>query len=376
MTTQIIIKVPADIGMPGETVATRLRKLAETDGSVTSEKPRDFRLPLGQSRTLDVAPGRYVVETSWRTGDITYEDCLAAPDTQVHVEVYSSPRRRAAKVSDRDFTRASAGGMLGRPSPALDEHSCSVFDSAGVSDSWAFVCDRHQLEQRSSLSAEHQPARRSNDLNLRPRDSARNWVMFWGADSWMVSSLPIDNLAGNAFAILRSSPDSLPFVTVSDAETSVLADMLPSGNSEAAHRYAIGAAEELSLEMIEMMAEHRPLELCAYGYAECENFHDDKWPKALSRAMRHQGWLPDITVILGWRALMQSRTESELDEAGRLLETAVSAGVPFYSRGVRLLSEALLLISDLRSEHACSASRVKAVAAKTVRTEAFTSVRL
>lgn len=375
MTSHLTIKLSDGSGQPGEKVAARLRRIATLDGVLVHGEEANFRLAMGSSREMELPPGRYVVETSWRSGEIVSSDCVVYPDHVSHLDLQPVRKKRVPRPSDRDFTRASAGGMFNRSSPALDEHAYSVF--ASVDDSWSFVCDRHLIERHSTLSAEHQPALRSTDLTLRPMASAgRNWVMYWGLNDWMVSSLPFDCFAGGETVVLRSEPEALPFVAGIDTDAAIIADMLPSGNSDLAHRYAAGASADLSPDTVDEMVALRPLEVCAFAYAECENFEDDRWLRILAHTDIHSSWLPDISVILGWRGLMQARSDEDLIKAGELLERAVQVGVPYYSRGVKLLSEGLTLLSEMRTEHLKSAQRVKSVAAKTVATEAFTSVRV
>jgi phosphosulfolactate synthase (CoM biosynthesis protein A) len=72
---------------------------------------------------------------------------------------------------------------------------------------------------------------------------------------------------------------------------------------------------------------------------------------------------------------MQSRNQEQRQAASTVLEKAVDAGVPYYAMGVRLLSEALGIVSEESERMGKAARLVQAVALRTVATEAFTTVR-
>ncbi len=192
-------------------------------------------------------------------------------------------------------------------------------------------------------------------------------------NSWAVSSLPPSS---RDEVVLRSDPVELPYIAASDPDLGVMTDLLPAGNTEAAHRYASVAYAHARNHHLEHMLLHQPLALCAFAYAEYETFNASEWTKALEAAATPYGDIPDIFVLLGWRMLMAARSEDDWCKAGSLFERAVQVGVPFYSLGVRLLAEGLTMIAPSFPGHERSATLVRSVAARIVPTEAFTTVRL
>jgi hypothetical protein len=242
------------------------------------------------------------------------------------------------------------------------------------SDSWSFLCDRDRLSHQSNLSTSTLPAPRDENFTLSPRDAnERNWVKYWADDGWTVSSLPFDDFQDES-CILRSAPEGVPFIAGSDPDIASMVDLLPAGNSEAMRRYAAVSFAECSLVAKEKMISSLPLGLCAFAYAEYDNFDSAPWISLLPHMKLHAEWLPDISVILGWRCLMRAQSQEDWNKATKLLDTAVSVGVPYYALGVKLLAEALTLTASRGEHQGRGAQKVRAVAARTIATEAFTTV--
>jgi hypothetical protein len=353
-------------------VSTRVRFIADVNGEFVDEWQRDFRLSAGDSHAIEVNAGHYSVEAFWRNGRSASYSCFVPQDGSGNVVLVSPSYTRVPRSPERDFSRPSAGGMSrrGKGAPPAFE----VFVSDDNTDSWSFLCDRDRLSHQSNLSTSTLPAPRDVNFTLSPRDAKeRNWVKYWADDEWTVSSLPFDDYQEES-CILRSAPEGVPFIASSDPDIASMVDLLPAGNSEAMRRYAAVSFGECSPAAIETMISSRPLGLCAFAYAEYDNFDNANWIGLLPHMKRHAGWLPDISVILGWRCLMRAQSQDDWNNAKNLLDSAVSVGVPYYALGVKLLAEAFTL-TESRAEHQGSdAQKVRAVAAKTIASEAFTTV--
>jgi hypothetical protein len=252
----------------------------------------------------------------------------------------------------------------------------SVFASETPEATWKLLCDHNEIERRTSITPEHRPVRRAEDLSVPfSKGLKRSWVVYWACDHWSVSSLPAAETEKRA-TVLRSNPDGVPFVGVVDPDMGVMTDLLPAGNAEAARRYASSTYRDIFGKRLDEMIASRPLEICAFAYAEYEKLSDNPWTEALAVVAKCHPWLPDAFIILGWRALMTAKSGDDWNTAGELFESAVRNGVPYYNFGVRLLSEGLSLLATELPRHKASAKLVCSVSARTVRSEAFTTVSL
>ncbi len=353
-------------------VATRVRFIADINGEFVDEWQRDFRLSAGDSHAIEVTAGHYSVEAFWRNGRSASYSCFVPQDGSGSVVLVSPSYTRVSKSLERDFSRPSAGGMSRRGKGVPP--SFEVFVSDDKSDSWSFLCDQERLSYQSNLSTSSLPAPRDENVTLSARDGKeRNWVKYWADDEWTVSSLPFDDHQDER-CILRSAPEGVPFIASSDPDIASMVDLLPAGNSEAMRRYAAVSFDECSQAAKEKMISSRPLGLCAFAYAEYDNFDSAPWISLLPHMKRHTEWLPDISVILGWRCLMRAQSREDWNKATKLLDTAVSVGVPYYALGVKLLAEAFTLTAGRAEHQGPDAQKVRAVAAKTIATEAFTTV--
>lgn len=369
--TSLSIKFNAGHGE--DRVPARLRRI-DIDGGQEDDWFQDLRIAPEETTTLDIDPGHYVVEAFWRDGRLTTQQCLIGSSSSELVLV-PPLRRREPKPFDRDFSQPSAGGMSWSSRRSTGGHLPSVFMSN--IKTWSLLCDPKRIERESQVTTtEHLPVRRQQDLQLSSdSQTSRNWVVYWASDAWALSSLPFTG-AKDEEVTLRADPHQLPFIKASDPDMGVMTDMLPAGNSEAAHRYASVAYTHAQSHDLERIISMRPLELCAFAYAEYESFAEGSWTKALSSAAERHGSISDISVLVGWRMLMTAKDQDDWKAAGRLFEKAVQIGVPYFSLGVRLLAEGLTMIAPSLPDHEQSAGLVRSVAARVVPTEAFTTVRL
>ncbi|QFY62809.1 hypothetical protein FZ934_20870 (plasmid) [Rhizobium grahamii] len=364
-------------GERADRVSAQIRKVAELDGEPSGEWRDEFRLRMGDFKQLHLGAGHYVVDAMWRNGKSTSYRCVVQSDRDTQLNLRAPSLRRESTTSDRDFSRPSAGGMTRRATASAYVKTYDVFAADDAADTWSFVTDQERIAGQTTLSSQTPPLERSKDLRLENIFSAeRHWIKYWTDDGWTVSSLPFDPGIADETCILRSAPAGVPFVIMADPDAAVMADLLPAGNSDAMRRYAAATFDELSEADRLQLARTRPLEVCAFAYAEHENFHQEKWVTMLGNMPSHQKWLSDISVILGWRRLMVARNREEWSYACQTLISAVEVGVPYYSMGVKLLSDAFAMLAGMEGDNYSNyAEKTRSVAARAVPTEAFTTVR-
>lgn len=367
--TSLSIKFSAVHGE--DRVAARVRRI-DIDGDYGDDWFRDLRIAPDEATTLEIDPGHYVFEAFWRDGRLTTQQCVIGTSSSELVLV-PPRRRREPKPSDRDFSRPSAGGMFlsSRSSTGANPHTVFRSDL----ETWTLLSDTQRIESESKMTNEHIPVRRQQDVKIQSDIcGARHWVVYCAADAWMLSSLPFTG-AGNEGVTLRVDPQELPFIKASDPDLGMMTDMLPAGNAEAAHRYASVAYTHAQSNDLRHIISTRPLELCAFAYAEHDLFAESAWTTALASSEDWHGLISDISVLKGWRLLMTAKGTDDWRRAGMLFERAVETGVPYYSLGVKLLAEGLTMIASSMPEHDRSAELVRAVASRVIPSEAFTTVR-
>ena len=346
-------------------------------GNETHDLARDIRVSAGHSRTVKAEPGHYLLEACWRDGDVTTYRCFVQALKISELLLTGPKRQRRTQAAARDFSLPSAGGMfrgLGRTVPPGELYA--VFSSEQAEATWTLLQDHAEIKRRAPISVEGRPLNRSEDVTLHlGQGTARSWLVYWARDHWSVSSLP-PAASKEKHTVLRSNPDGLPFVAAIDPDLRMMTDMLSGGNAEAARRYASATYADLSRDDIQEMISVRPLAICAFAYADYENYSELSWASSLETLAERHPWISDVCIILGWRTLMTAKDDRDWKTAGDLFERAVEIGVPYYSLGIRLLAEGLTMLLPAASRHKAAAKVVCSVAAKTVRSEAFTTVSL
>jgi hypothetical protein len=357
-------------------VSARLRRLSDVGGGAVDDKSLDMRLAGNRPKTIRAEPGYYLLEAYWRNGRLTTHQCFVNPTGITKFVIAAPSKQRRSQAAVRDFSQPSAGGMFRTSSRNVEDgNAYAVFSSMPAVPTWDLLCSTEEIGQKSFVISEHRPIRRSVDISMHPAKGAeRSWVLYWAREHWSVCSLP--TVGGAKSMVLRSNPKGVPFVSVSDPDVSVMTDLLPAGNAEAARRYAFSMFKDMTKDDLDRMVLALPLAVCAFAYAEHENSSDLLWTKAIENMAEHQPLIPDISIILGWRTLVTAKNQDGWMAAGDLFERAVAAGVPYFSLGVRLLAEGLTMLTAEHPRHGTSAKLVRSVAARTVRSEAFTTVSL
>jgi hypothetical protein len=366
----LLIHLEASSQSDQERATARVRRVSDIDGTPDDSDGIDVLVRAGEDLLLEVDQGYFVIDVRWRNGKSSrFSSSVSGPDVR-RIELIAPAFVRRTIAQARDFTRPSAGGM----SSAAQTHE--VFASDNHLDTWQFVCDRHRIEQQSQLPLASVGVERGEDIKLcAETPDERNWVEYWGGDGWAIASMPFSPRPELDACLLRSAPEGVPFVGTTNPETAVMVDLIPAGNTESMRTYARKSYETLSMPYKEDLVRSRPIEVCAFAYAEYDCFDSAPWIDLLAQIENHANWLPDLSVILGWRLVMQARSDEDVTTARRLLELGVRAGVPYYAMGVRLLLEALEILSAETDEFAQAEKMVEAVALRTVPTEAFTTVR-
>ncbi len=369
MKGKLLVHLEAASHLDKGRAAARVWRVADIDGTPLENDATELLVRAGEDSALEVDLGYFVIDIRWRNGKASRYNCNVLSAVAQKVKV-TAPAVGKSHNSVRDFTKPSAGGMFG----STQTHE--VFVSDDRLDTWRFVCDRQRIEQQSQLPLTSLGFQRDQDIELSAgsRDE-RNWVEYWGGDGWAIASLPFSPSRDPDVCVLRSAPEGVPFMATTNPETAVMVDLIPAGNSESMRQYARSTYDELPVAQREALVQSNPIEACAFAYAEHDCFDSSRWIDLLAKAEGHANWLPDLSVILGWRLIMQSQSVEDKARARGMLESAMSAGVPFYAMGLKLLSEALAVLSGDDRDVATAEKMVRAVAMRTVATEAFTTVR-
>ena len=143
-----------------------------------------------------------------------------------------------------------------------------------------------------------------------------------------------------------SGPDFDPInviVELEDRSTEALIGYLNRGLTEQARRIGVdlikGVREPGSLL-------EKPSLWCVIGYYLLTMPNSDSWTSWLQSrelVMREYRWYPDFAVILAWHALRYGQTDWEA--ARKYLLKAEYAGLPVFTRGLRLLYDGLDLLA-------------------------------
>jgi hypothetical protein len=106
----------------------------------------------------------------------------------------------------------------------------------------------------------------------------------------------------------------------------------------------------------------------------------DKWHQWVENLMTSFPWLPDGAILHAWLKLSYGNKDNDLILARRSLLEAYRRGLPFYSKGVRMLMDGLILFAndadhkDVEIENALKV--IRKIAMNTNMRQPFTTVSL
>ena len=371
------LTVSFERGSGADRLSARIRRIANADGIVTDDCAIDLRLLDERPRTIEAEAGKYYIEACWRDGSTTRQLCSVGSSGVSEVLLRVPKKRRRIQSAVRDFSQPSAGGMFRKSSRSQSSGPpYKVLSLDEGSSTWTALCTRSEIRTKAGLLSDARPPDRGKDLPVQHIEKGdRNWLVYWAADGWFLSSLPIHG-GETGHALLRSGPDGLPFVAVEEPEMGMMADMLAIGDAEAARRYAAATYADYSSEEPDGRSIKSPLAICAFAYAVRDDFSDHSWVSSLEPMVGLSQRFPDVSVILWWHALVTAQSDQGWTIAGELFEQAVKSGVPYYSLGIRLLAEGLTMLAAEKAAHEQSAKLVRSLAARTVPSETFTTVKL
>lgn len=322
----------------------RVTRVADIAGKFIDEQPhRDRRMGYGDEWTLDAEPGHYKIDVYWRSGRGTYHNASIFEDAATVAEV--GPR----SPSERSCGIATHGAGIAPPEYDLVTAPADL-------DSWSFVLEPALVRERAVLA--------SDGLVGRP------WAAYLHRDTPVIASWPAARTdpAARSAAFLRPAGARIPRLGLPDdnPDVVVMADLISAGSSAAEARY-LGT---FSPEVVGELFETRPLHFLAFAFAEAEKPFGEGIA-AQVRPSRHDEWLPDMIVIQAWCRLHYS-----LEAAAELFERAMAIGVPYYSRGLDLLTRGLMTLEDTFPKLEKSARTARRLSARVVPSETFTTVRL
>jgi hypothetical protein len=358
--SQLTVEFPTSPWGDDDRVALRWERIADADAKPVDGDDGKGHLVRGALLALDVRPGYHVVEASWRNGRLTRHQTYIDPDERAVITIHPGIIKGSADKSGS----------------TVDGIGHAVVRSPNGPESWRYLEYMNRTRCDIDESAEGLLGSRVSDQNfMQTDDTGRSWVAYRNGNDILLASLPF--MAGSdhgASAVLRARPAGLPNLGLFGGDDAVMSDLLLSGNSLAEQCFA-AATLAVSGSLPTMALRERPLPFCAYVFPALDTNGDARL-SALETADIDPRWPPDLLIVLGWSKLFISRNGERIGESLHLLRIAVEAGVPFYSRSVRLLHEALSVLSQMTKVDEELVSLASRMAHRTIPTETFTTVRV
>lgn len=339
--------------------AVRLIHIADLHGNEFEEpRSQDFRLGVA-GMVIEVETGFYVIRAYWRTGSATFTTTRIDEDGSFSVEL--APRK-SSWARTQDVATQLPSQVLGRQL------------ALPTSDEWSFLLDSGPVRGESTFVIVQEPGGAAA-ITRRHSGQQRGWLAYRNGERPVMASLPLGPISDDEEdkVVLRPFYDNLPRLGLSEErpDIAVMCDMLSGGNSENEMLY-LGT---FGKQEIDELLEARPLHYVAYVLANTHSHNGDilqDFPIS-----RHEEWLPDLLIVRAWYQLFYGRDGvRSWDIAASLFEQSVKVGVPYFSRSVKFLSEGCSLLRDAYPGLEETRRLAWRLAARTLPTETFTTVRL
>lgn len=357
--SQLIVKFPASPWGEDDRVMFKWFRVADLESNLLHEEQKDGYLACGESLSLDAEPGIYLVDVTWRSGRFSRHQVTVWTSNPGTVEICPSTDDKKAR------------GAAARKGP-----SHAVVRSQHGPESWRYLEYKNKLRSDISEASGGQIAHRIFDQTLAHSgdDSKRDWLVYKNDHKLFMAALPFAAGSGHGTsAVLRSHPEGLPYLAFSGGDDSVMGDLLRSGNSGSEQAFARVTLSSSKRSPEQHLLED-PLSFCAYVFPALDVA--DARLAVLESADMDPRWPPDLFIALGWRKVFAARTKQEHADALHLIKVGVDAGVPYYSRSVRLLSEAVHVLEDLTEVEPDLVSLVNHLCHRINPDETFTTISI
>ncbi|MCP1469026.1 hypothetical protein J3E64_000697 [Sphingobium sp. OAS761] len=200
-----------------------------------------------------------------------------------------------------------------------------------------------------------------------------------------VASLPLPWLCAASGTLSQATllvdpartDDAATRVAVDDAAMAGLLSFLDRGQANAAGPMLEMLERDDVIERV-IRDGQNSLAACAAAYvglAVYDPYEREIWDARLYDCMMRYPHVPDAAIVHARRAILRPQNSDDNGEAAEALRRACAAGIPYFSAGVPLLQEMLLLLSPDFPDLAPLAARAAQLAARTDLGQAFTVLR-
>jgi len=415
-------------GLDGRQVANgaiaNVYPVSTTLSSEENKALRNIIIPAGSgpvSRSVDVNPGRYLIEAKLPSGEVLSQEVevpQATPSLEVSLRGEDSPdesltwqrftgtvkrQERRAQITDSGFESFGAGTRSLGPAIEVSQLALPLMQQ-GEDRSWQW---------RNVAEATRKPVETSAWPGIRkplqpgpPGPSVQTFVVGGGpgpsaapfmpdlpggrqllwvgqGTEWELASLPmpwlntergVNSEIDIAVRTELSEPrDFRTSITVRDESfASAVGFMTVGGLANAATMFSRARA------MLESKAEN-PFAAAAGAYvlvSTQQSSATQNWYDWVRNLMNFFPWMPDGAIQYGRLKQLDESSDQDLDEARAALFQAYRRGLPFFSAGVRwLLNGLTILASDGDGEAEEMARIVHRVSLRTCMAQPFTVVR-
>ena len=371
------------------------------DGDQSNPFFREVVIPASDGAGIDVSvrPGRYRIQAVLPSGSILQEERKIADGEMVSV-IFRSPAQRSG-LGWQDFegsgSRSSAdrrgdwrGTSVSKGSPRSGGAPAIEFYSTPGRTGW--IWDGALLPpfpRMPNADIRVSPPQGDGNVQLlridlaRQHDDNRNWAMLSYDDCIEIASIPLPwRLGSERMAsvemLLDRDPDTLRARTslaVRDPKLGGLLAYLGRGN--------LGPARTIFNDLDygsivhEAIGQKRlnPLAACAAAYVGLAVFEPgerERWDSWLSNIMDWFPSIPDGAIVHARRIINRPNGPSELSEALVALKTAFEAGLPYFTAGLLLLRDSLVLFAPRDEEARLMLEEVSRAASRVDQTQVFT----
>jgi hypothetical protein len=204
----------------------------------------------------------------------------------------------------------------------------------------------------------------------------RHWIRYIRDGNPVVAAAPFGpaNRDDIDRAVLRTRYRDLPAMAFceEDPDVSVMADLLVCGSSSAEMHY-INTFEHGE---VFRLFERKPFHFLTYALAQNGAPFGSGIP-ALIAPSSHDEWLPDMLILQANRRLHWYKYEDEhLHAAADLFLRSMTVGVPYFARSLRLLSDGLTILENMRPDLEEASRLVRRMSTRVYPEETFTTIRL
>lgn len=220
-----------------------------------------------------------------------------------------------------------------------------------------------------------------------PTKLTRRWARIeLPTGGYEIASLPLpwlrvgsdEYLGADVLVDPSRRPGASMTVAVGDGQLAGLLAFLDRGQASAAGPLLAELEQTNLIERTIYDKMANPLAACAAAYVGLAVYSPterEQWDHWLSNCMTRFPDIPDAAIVHARRLILRPTGSEGNDHAASALRAACAAGVPFFSAGVFLLREMLVLLSADHSDLRDLAERANVLASRVDASQAFTVAR-